>query len=294
MIFTQHTQELLALHYVYPLTLNRLQKLLSPNDFLKQLETVSPRELANVLDISKDRAGKILQSYKKVIQRPLQEAYTTRHIYPLPYTHPAYPKSLFELLDPPSVLYIKGDSNILLNLKRVAVIGARKATDYSRIAMDYIIPPLVENKCIIVSGLAKGADTLAHEATIFFGGQTIAVLGHGFHYLYPKENDALARKLANEHLLITEYPPYVKPEKWHFPMRNRIISGLSQGLVVTEAALRSGTLITTEHALDHGKEVFVVPGSITSELSKGTNLLLQEGAIPIWNGYQIIDTLQFF
>ena len=100
--------------------------------------------------------------------------------------------------------------------------------------------------------------------------------------------------MAEEQLLLTEYPPYMKPEKWHFPMRNRIISGLSRALVVTEAALRSGTLITTECALEQGKDVFVVPGPIDAEQSKGTNKLLSEGAIPVCNGYQIVEMLELF
>lgn len=294
MIFTPNTHELLALHYVYPLPVNKLQRLLYPTNQLEQLEWASPNDLASNLGITISKAWKILQGYRDVLQRPLQEAYQTENIYPLPYTHPAYPKSLFELIDPPSVLYVKGNSNLLLNTNRVAVIGARKATAYSATAMTLILPPLIEQNYIIVSGLARGADTLAHEATISFGGQTIGVLGHGFHHLYPKENKALAEKMAREHLLITEFPPYAKPEKWHFPMRNRIISGLSQALVVTEAALRSGTLITTEHALDHGKDVFVVPGPITSEQSMGTNRLLQEGAMPVWNGHQIVESLKLF
>lgn len=294
MVFTPYIHELLALHYVYPLTLNRLQKLLSPINLLKQLEWASPIDLSTALQISLESSGKILQSYREVLQRPLEEAYHNEQILPIPYTHDAYPKSLFHLLDPPSVLYVKGNNHLLMNSKRIAVIGSRKATDYSTAAMRFILPPLIEQNYTIVSGLARGADTLAHEMAISLGGHTIGVLGYGFHHIYPKENKNLAYKMATEHLLVSEYPPYAKPEKWHFPMRNRIISGLSQALVVTEAALRSGTLITTEHALDHGKDVFVVPGPITSEQSQGTNKLLLEGAIPATNGYQIVEYLQLF
>jgi len=294
MIFTPHTHELLALHYVYPITLNKLQKLLSPHNLLEQLESVSPIHLASILNISTDKAMHIIKSYSKVLQYHLSDAYEAEHIYPLPYTHHAYPKSLLEMYDPPTVLYLKGNSQLLVDSKRVGIIGARKATDYSSTALKYIVPPLIEHNYKIVSGLARGADTMAHEAAIFYGGQTIGVLGHGFYHLYPRENLALAERMAKNHLLLTEYPPYVKPEKWHFPMRNRIISGLSQALVVTEAALRSGTLITTEHALEHGKDVFVVPGPITSQLSMGTNKLIQDGAMPVWNGYQIVESIRVF
>ena len=109
--------------------------------------------------------------------------------------------------------------------------------------------------------------------------------------LYPKENAALAQQIAEKQLLLTEYPPYVKPERWTFPMRNRIISGLSDAVVVTEAADKSGTMSTVEHALDHGKDIFAVPGPITSMLSAGPNKLLDEGAKPVWNGFQIVESL---
>ena len=108
------------------------------------------------------------------------------------------------------------------------------------------------------------------KSAIEYGGKTIAVLGHGLFHLYPKENAALAQKMAENHLLLTEYPPYVKPERWTFPMRNRIISGLSDAVVVTEAADKSGTMSTVEHALDHGKDIFAVPGPITSTVISRT------------------------
>ena len=149
----------------------------------------------------------------------------------------------------------------------------------------------MENDTVIVSGLAKGADTMAHEAAIAYGGKTIAVLGHGFFHLYPKENERLAEDIGKINLLITEYPPYVKPARWTFPMRNRIISGLSDAVVVTEAADKSGTMSTIEHALDHGKDIYAVPGSVTSRLSTGPNKLIDEGAQPLWNGYQIVGSI---
>ena len=222
------------------------------------------------------------------------EQYEAAGIEVIMYTSDLYPKKLLQLFNPPSVLYIKGDSQLLTAPQKIACIGSREATSYSVEAFKQIIPPLVENQCVIVSGLAKGADTLAHRAAIHYGGKTIAVLGHGFQTIYPKSNEILAQHLAQYHLLLSEYPPHIGPKKHHFPMRNRIISGLSDALVVTEAALRSGTLITTELALEQGKDVFAVPGPITSIQSAGTNNLIKEGAIPIWNGYQIVQELQMF
>lgn len=294
MFCTTNIQQLLALHYVYPLTLNKLHNLLTPTNYLKDLENFPVHDLAKLLNINIEKATKIKNSYCQILTFPLIDVYQREGIQFVPYTHKMYPKSLLTLVDPPTVLYVKGDLQLLGQAKRIAVIGARNATNYSLQALKLILPPLIENQLTIISGLAKGADTFAHQLTIKYGGRTIGVLGSGFYHHYPKENQTLANQMAQSQLLVTEYPPYVKPEKWHFPMRNRIISGLSQALVVTEAALRSGTLITVNHALEHGKDVFVVPGPITSSLSLGTNNLIKEGAIPIWNGYQIVEEIQLF
>ncbi|MEL4024384.1 DNA-processing protein DprA [Lysinibacillus endophyticus] len=289
-----YLKEILTLHYVYPLTFKKFQKLQQHIGSINNLINVSSTKLSSSLSISTKNAEKILFQYKRILNTNLIEAYNSANIHAIPFYHEYYPKQLKELVDPPTVLYAKGDISLLTRPLKIAVIGSRKATEYSKIAMDYIIPALVDNDAIIVSGLAKGADSFAHHATLKYGGRTIAILGHGFFHIYPKENQRLAEEIARNHLLLTEYPPYVGVQKWHFPNRNRIISGISSAIVVTEASLKSGTLITTEHALEHGKDVFVVPGPIHSELSKGTNSLLKEGAIPIWDGHQIIDELNLF
>jgi len=218
--------------------------------------------------------------------------YKAHNITPLLFTDSLYPQSLLSLYDPPAVLYIRGDMEILKNKKRLAIIGSRKATSYSAESIKLLLPPLLDSNYVIVSGLAKGADTMAHRTTIEMAGKTIGVLGAGFEHIYPKENTELARTMSSGHLLITEYPPYVTPKKWNFPKRNRIISGLSQGVVITEAEVKSGTVSTMEHALEHGKEIFAVPGPIFSPLSLGPNHLILEGAKPIWNGYQILEELE--
>lgn len=288
-VFTN--KQLLALHYVYPLRLNRFNQLLNEVTSLKDLEYLPANKLQEILRISLDKSHKILTNYRRMLNYNLQDAYTHEGIHVIPFTESLYPKQLFDLIDPPVVLYAKGDIS-LLQSNKVAIIGSRKATDYSARALQSIVPPLVEKGIVIVSGLARGADTMAHKAAIRYGGKTIGVLGHGFFHLYPKENKSLAEEMAKHHLLITEFPPYIGPERWNFPLRNRIISGISRAIVVTEAALKSGTLITTDHALEHGKDVFVVPGPIDSKESLGTNSLLREGAIPIWNGEQILNELK--
>lgn len=287
-------EQLLKLHYVYPLTMLKLQHLLQHIKTLDQLPHFSSYELSKLLTIKQDKIRVLQHQFVQLADVSLEHHYAQQGIVAIPFTSEYYPKKLLQLHDAPIVLYTKGNTELLIRQKKIAVIGSRNVTKYSQEALEYLIPPLIEDGYVIVSGLAKGADTLAHKATIYYGGQTIAILGHGFQYMYPKENTQLAKKIEAGHLLVTEYPPYVGVQKWHFPMRNRIISGLSDALVVTEAAMRSGTLITTEHALEQGKDVFVVPGPITSEQSKGTNYLLKEGAIPVWNGYQIIEELQMF
>ena len=293
MELTEAERRLLVLHYVFPVPLNRLNSLYEIDPNLDKLYVYKAFELAHILKITVSKASQIKENLLQNMSTPYEMLYQKHAITAIPFSHPLYPDQLRILIDPPAVLYVKGDPTIFANVLNVAIIGSRKATIYSKRAMSLIVPPLVENKAVIVSGLAMGADTMAHEAAIKFGGKTIAVLGHGLFHLYPKENRMLAEKIATEHLLITEYPPYVSPERWTFPMRNRIISGLSDAVVVTEAADKSGTMITVGHALDHGKDIFAVPGPITSSLSAGPNKLLDEGAKPVWNGFQIVGSLVF-
>lgn len=286
--------ELIALHYVYPLTLNKLQKLLETSRSISNIKNLSSSNFSQILSISTKNSDNILLNYHRMLKINLLDAYTSANINVIPFNSEYYPEKLMELIDPPTILYAKGDISILKNPNKIAIVGSRKATSYSKLAMEMIVPPLIQGNFIIVSGLARGVDSLAHSAAIKYGGKTIAVLGHGLFHLYPKENKKLADEIEGNHLLLTEYPPYVGIQKWHFPMRNRIISGISNAIVVTEAALKSGSLITTEHAIEHGKDVFVVPGPINSEQSKGTNSLLREGAIPIWSGHQILEELKLF
>lgn len=290
----QWLNRFLALHYVFPVPMNRLQPLIEYNPTLSQLEKINSNLLSNILQISQNRALQLQEMYKKFVETPFLQIYEKHQITPIIYTDPMYPSSLKNLYDPPAVLYAKGDINLLNIQKKLAIVGSRDATDYSRQSIEKILPPLIDNNFVIVSGLAKGADTLAHEITIKHGGKTIAVLGTGLFHVYPKQNIELAKIMSKNQLLITEYPPYITPKKWNFPMRNRIISGLSLGVLITEAKEKSGTVSTMEHALENGKEIFAIPGSIHSPLSKGPHLLILEGAKPIWNGYQILEELSDF
>lgn len=287
-------EKLLRLHYIHPLPWHKIQHLLTLISDLDELRNLSPTILAMHLNIKQSTAASMIELYDKMQTTLLQQYYEKHQIYAIPYTSERYPLRLKEMFDPPAVIYAKGNISLLQEPRMMAVIGSRIATNYSENALKLLIPPLIQQKFVVVSGLAKGADRLAHEAAIRYGGNTIGVLGHGLFHSYPKENDELHRYMTEHQLVITEYPPYVGVQKWHFPARNRIISGLSEALLVTEAKLKSGTLITTELALEQGKDVFVVPGNIFSELSKGTNKLIKEGAIPVWDGHQMLVELQMF
>lgn len=191
-----------------------------------------------------------------------------------------YPEQLREIYDAPLKLYVLGNKEILKQ-SSIAIVGARKATEYGKEVALQFSKDLSKNGINIISGLALGIDTCAHLGTLYPDsiGKTIAVLGSGLDEIYPKQNISLARKIIQMGgCLISEYPLGAKPEKMHFPKRNRIISGLSKGVLIVEASEKSGSLITADFALEQGRDVFAVPGNISSSTSVGTNNLIKQGA----------------
>jgi DNA processing protein len=205
-----------------------------------------------------------------------------------------YPNRLNDLYDPPSGLYIDGDLG-LLNVPMIAIVGSRKASTEGLKNATVFAQGLSRAGLLIVSGLARGIDGAAHQATLSLGPQhfTMAVCGTGLDVIYPKEHLGLARNIQNQGLLVSEYPPGTAPKSSHFPRRNRIIAALSIGVLVIEAAERSGSLITARLALELGREVFAVPGSIQQPLSRGSNLLIQQGAKLVQNPQDILEELVF-
>lgn len=190
-----------------------------------------------------------------------------------------YPKQLREIYNPPKRIYAIGNIEIL-NKVGIAIVGSRKATEYGKKVAFRLSKDLSERDIVIISGLAKGIDSHAHIGSLNVqNGKTIAVLGSGIKVIYPKENIELARQILRKGgCIISEYPPDDTPNKSNFPERNRIISGLSKGVVIVEASEKSGALITADFALEQGREVFAVPGNIYSTTSVGTNKLIQQGA----------------
>ena len=193
----------------------------------------------------------------------------------------AYPENLMHIYGKPQTLYVLGNEK-LLDAQSIAIIGCRKASSYGLKSAYKFGYELAKKGICVVSGFARGIDSYAHKGALAAKGATIAVLGCGLDVVYPPENVDLYKQIVmNNGAIITEYPLGSRPEKHHFPARNRIISGLSDGVLVVEAKERSGTLITVEYALEQGKNVYAIPGNITSENSYGTNELIKEGAIPI-------------
>lgn len=204
-----------------------------------------------------------------------------------------YPKMLHHIYDPPAVLFYQGDLQ-LLTRNLLGVVGARQASPYGKAVVNYLVTEMVQAGFVIVSGLAQGIDGASHWQAINCGGKTIAVLGNGLDYCYPKNNQALQEQMAKEHLLISEYPAGVKPKRHHFPLRNRIISGLCLGICVIEAKEKSGSLITAQQALEAGKEVFAVPGDILKKQSNGCHQLIQEGAKCVCSSRDILEEIPGF
>ncbi len=203
-----------------------------------------------------------------------------------------YPEMLRQLPDPPPVLYAMGDIHLLLN-DLVAVVGSRAATRYGRRVAYSFSRQLSDNAVTVVSGLALGIDSEAHAGALEGGASTVAVLGCGLDVVYPSQNRALHERIRRHGLLLTEYPLGTRPEGFRFPARNRIIAGLSRGVVVVEAARKSGSLITAQMALDFGREIFAVPGQVDSYKSAGTHWLLQQGARLAASAEDILEELHF-
>ena len=205
-----------------------------------------------------------------------------------------YPKKLREIKNPPQQLYCIGNMK-LLNEPSIAVIGSRNCTMYGKRITEKFVKQLARESVCIVSGMAKGIDTIAHNSAIDVFGKTIAVIGSGFNHIYPKENKKIFHRIIqNDGLIISEYEPNVQPESKNFPQRNRIVSGLCLGILVIEAAYRSGTSITANLARSQGRKVMCIPSSIENKKGIGTNELIKKGAILVTNANEILCEFEEF
>ena len=213
-----------------------------------------------------------------------------RGIRAVPCTAPAYPPRILALRDPPPLLLVRGNID---DLRRpgVAIVGARAATRYGRGVAEELAGELARAGIVVVSGLARGIDGAAHTAALAGGGRTVAVIGSGLDVVYPPEHRALADRIGRAGAVVSELPLGRPPAAPHFPLRNRLISGLVLAVVVVEARSRSGSLITARHALNQGREVLVVPGPIDSPHAQGSNALLRDGARPVLEPIDVLESI---
>jgi DNA processing protein len=213
-----------------------------------------------------------------------------RHITPIPWSDAAYPPALAAIIDPPPVLWLRGQV-AALEAPAVAIVGSRAATPYGLAVGERLAADLAARGVVIVSGLARGVDSAAHRGALAAAGRTVAVLGSGADIVYPREHGALAREIEHRGAILSELLPGTPPQKHFFPQRNRVISGLSRAVVVIEAGEKSGSLITARCALEQGRDVLAVPGNVLTGRSRGAHGLLRDGAKIVESADDILEEL---
>ncbi|MDO9574004.1 MAG: DNA-processing protein DprA [Candidatus Contubernalis sp.] len=270
----------------------RLLNLIKSMSSAKEVWHSSSEDLERVQGITPKISQTIVEERPKMDVDGSWQEIKAKGIQVITYEDEAYPESLKHIHAPPALLYVKGTA-LFEKGKRVAVVGTRKCTSYGKKMAMEISRTLAEQGFTVVSGMARGIDTLAHISCLKAGGSTIAVLGSGLDVIYPRENEGLSKRIIEKGALISEFPPGTKPLPRNFPMRNRIISGLSLGIVVVESAEKSGALITADCALEQGREVFAVPGNVDSPYSRGCNRLIKEGAVLLESPIDILQELGY-
>jgi DNA processing protein len=267
----------------------KLSRLESHFGNMEEAWRATPAELSRS-GLDKGSVNAIVDWRPKISLEEEMEKLERQGIKAFSYHDEGYPARLKQIYDYPPILYVKG-SLLPQDEWCLAVVGTRKATVYGRQAAEEIASDLARNKITIVSGLARGIDSIAHRSALEAGGRTIAVFGCGLDVIYPGENASLAQSIVANGALISEFPLGTEPRRENFPLRNRIMSGLSLGVLVVEANETSGAMITAHLALEQNREVFAVPGSILSPSSRGVNRLIQEGAKLVRDYTDILEEL---
>ena len=273
-------QSWLALHLVPGIGPVTCFKLVAHFGSPEKVLSAGSSDLAGVASLRQETlvalCGEGRQELEDQVKKEIELA-AEKNISIIPCDDPLYPALLKNIHDPPVVLYVMGTPEVL-DCRGLGIVGSRAATVYGKSVAEQMANSLARQGFSIVSGMALGIDSAAHKGALAAEGKTIAVLGCGLDIVYPPSNHNLYKHIASAGAVVSEYPLGTKPDSFRFPARNRIISGLSLGIVVVEAANRSGSLITASHALEQGREVFAVPGRIDSAKSAGTHTLLQQGA----------------
>lgn len=279
---------LIAFHQIPGVGWHTLDRIIQSGWDFERPITPSLIEAWRLLGIKPRTLERIQSEWNPAFVKQVKSEFCFRNIATITIYDEQYPPLLKEIAQPPWILYGKGSVSLLLE-NSIGIVGTRKPTPYGRRATQYLTERLVEAGWCVVSGMANGIDGLAHQASLKVGGKTIAVLGTGVDVVYPKNHRPLYEEMVQKGVVISEMPPGTKPHPGLFPQRNRIISGLSLGIVVVEAAQRSGSLITADYAMEQGREVFAVPGSIFSEQSQGTLHLIQQGAKCVQHEKDILE-----
>jgi DNA processing protein len=267
----------------------RFQRLLERFGDVESAWKATPAELAGA-GLSLKMIERLVALREKADLSRLWDQIQSKGIQVLTWLDESYPQRLKEIEQPPPVLYVRGELSPE-DSWAVAIVGTRRVTPYGRQVTEQIASFLASNGVTVVSGLARGVDAIAHNAALKAGGRTLAVLGSGVDRIYPPENRTLAEQIFKRGAVLSDYAPGTPPEASNFPPRNRIISGLSMAVVVIEAGETSGALITAEFAAEQGREIFAVPGNILAPQSKGTNKLIQQGALPLLSASDIMQAL---
>lgn len=290
-ISKEDLQYLVALHTVDGIGSVRLLKLFEHFGSGKKVWEASDKEFRG-LGIPDKVISAVKQAKMKVVPERYLQTLLHSKIHILTLCDKEYPDNLKQIHNPPFLLYYKGHFPTYSN--SIGIVGTRKITSYGRTVTESLTTDLVAAGFLIVSGLARGVDTIAHQSCINANGKTIAVLGGGLNNIYPSENYKLSEEIAAQYgCVLSEFPPNYPNLAGNFPARNRIISGLSDAVLVTEAAEDSGSLITARFAAEQGKEVFAVPGPITSQLAKGPLSLIKDGAKLVTSVDDILNELGF-
>nr|WP_100010971.1 DNA-processing protein DprA [Lentibacillus sediminis] len=263
-----------------------IRRMLQHDPTLKQVYYLSSSYISQLYGIPHKKAKTF---YSDLHNSHLMQQITSEPCTIITIVDENYPNVLKTIKDAPLVLYARGNTALLDRMPALSVIGTRNPSPEALPKTERILGPLINSGWTIISGMAKGVDSHAHQCTLSGRGKTIAVLGGGFGHIYPKQNISLFQQISEQGLVLSEYAASVPPQKHHFPERNRIISGLSFGTLVIEAKERSGTLITVDQALDQGREVFAVPGSPLIPQTKGNHRMIQDGAKLVLEAEDIQD-----
>lgn len=277
---------------------------------MNKQKLISYIQLINTSGIGPVNFKKIVSRYGSV-ERALEELASKRKIFPkakaeeelmtaeikkvqiITVEDELYPYNLKQIEDAPPILYALGDTGLLKNDNMLAVVGSRNASLSARKLAEQIAADIAKQNIIVVSGMARGIDAAAHTGALRANGKTIAVVGTGVDVVYPKENEKLYQELAKNGLVLSEYPFHTQPQASNFPRRNRIVSGLSKGILVVEAGVQSGSLITAHQALEQGRDVYAVPGAPYDGRASGCNKLLKDGAVLVESAEDILENFNF-